>query len=61
MRGPPGPIPKPKPRPGHKINPYEQAAKEWLKGCSCSTNGKPEECHQCTEAYLKRIKQLKDT
>lgn len=28
---------------------------EWRKGCSCSTEGHPEECHDCTVVLIEAI------
>jgi len=28
---------------------------EWSKGCSCSSPGHPEECHECTVALIHSI------
>ena len=39
-------------------NKYEKACKEWLKGCSCAKPNKPEECKECTQAFLNHIKNL---
>ena len=40
------------------MNEYEKACLEWLKGCSCADFGKPEECEECTTAFLNHIKDL---
>ena len=40
------------------VNPFEKAALEWLRGCSCASTGKPEECEPCTSAFLIHIKTL---
>jgi hypothetical protein len=41
------------------MNKYERACREWLKGCSCSDEGKPEQCEECTESFLNKIRELK--
>lgn len=40
------------------MNKYEEACKEFLKGCTCSTNGHPEKCKQCLATFLIHIKRL---
>ena len=39
---------------------FEKACREWLKGCSCAEKDSPEECEECTEAFLRHIKTLVD-
>lgn len=41
-----------------KMNEYEKACREWLKGCSCADMQKPETCEECTKAFLEHIKSL---
>ena len=41
------------------MNLYEKSCKEWLKGCSCAGTNKPEECEECTKAFLENIKNIK--
>lgn len=38
------------------MNKYEKLCKEWLKSCSCAPPDKPEECSECTDAFLSAIK-----
>lgn len=33
------------------MTPLEMVA-EWRKGCSCASQGKPEECLECTRALI---------
>ncbi len=40
------------------MNDYERVCKEWLKGCSCATKDKPEDCEPCTKGFLDAIKSL---
>lgn len=37
-------------------NKYERMCKEWLKGCSCADKANPEECKECTKAFLDALK-----
>lgn len=37
---------------------YEESCKEWLKGCTNASEGNPEECEECTMAFLNHIKKL---
>lgn len=39
-------------------NKYEKACKEWLKGCSCSTPGKQQQCTECTDAFFDHLRYL---
>lgn len=41
------------------MNRYEKACREWLRGCSCADTSTPEECEECTSAFLQKIKSLK--
>ena len=38
-------------------NVWEKACREWLKGCSCD-EGDPEDCEECTKAFLAHVKRL---
>lgn len=40
------------------MNPFEKACREWLKGCTCATPGKPWECIQCTEGLHGHLAKL---
>jgi len=42
------------------MNLYEKSCKEWLKGCSCAGTNKPEECEECTKAFLENIKSINE-
>ena len=35
---------------------YEDICREWLKGCTCSAKESPEECKDCTDAFLRAVK-----
>lgn len=37
---------------------FEIACREWAKGCSCADAGSPEDCAECTQAFLDRVKKL---
>ncbi len=37
---------------------YEEVCEEWLKGCSCADSGKPEQCEECTAAFLESDKRI---
>lgn len=39
-------------------NPYEEACKEWLKGCSNTEDDTPYKCNMCTKAFYKELKRL---
>jgi len=41
-----------------KMNPYEQACKEWMKGCSCSREMSPADCYSCTAAFLEHVQKI---
>lgn len=41
------------------MNRYEKLCLEWLKGCSCSESGHPEQCKDCTEGFLEAVKNVK--
>ena len=45
--------------PKTNMNKWEKACREWLKGCSCADVSAPEECKDCTDAFLAHLKQLK--
>jgi len=47
----------PRPPVADKIQ-VNEACEEWLRGCSCADKNKPEDCKECTEAFLNRIKHL---
>lgn len=40
------------------MNKFEAACREWLKGCTCATPGKPWECVQCTEGLHAHLVKL---
>ncbi len=40
------------------MNKWEKACKEWLKGCSCSSANKQEECKDCTKAFHDHLREL---
>ena len=40
------------------MNKYEKVCKEWLKGCSCANDDHPEECKECTDAFMNRVKEM---
>ena len=40
-------------------NEWEEACQEFLKGCSCASDGKPWECAECTQAFHNRLMNLK--
>lgn len=44
-----------------KLTAYEEAAREWMKGCSCAPKGRPWECVACTEAFHAHLRMLMDT
>ena len=37
---------------------YEQSCKEWIKGCSNTMDGHPEDCEQCTRVLREHIEKL---
>ena len=37
---------------------YVKACREFLKSCSCSGNARPQECNECTDAFVKHIQKL---
>ena len=39
-------------------NKYEKACKEFLKGCTCATLDKQEECPECLRAFCDCIRKL---
>lgn len=41
------------------MNKWEKACREWLKGCSCAQDGKQEECQECIQAFLEKIREIK--
>jgi len=40
------------------VNDYEKACKEFLKGCSCSSENQQEECTECLKAFCDKLRQL---
>lgn len=46
---------------GEQVNPYQSACEEWLNGCSNAEDGHPEQCQDCTTAFLDRIRQIGTT
>ena len=40
------------------MNKWEKACREWLKSCSCASWEAPEECKECTDAFLNHLKYL---
>jgi len=49
-------------KPAEKMNPYEEACKEFLKGCPDTKihNTPPSACFSCTAAFLKHIEKLSE-
>ena len=41
-----------------EMNPYEKACKEWLKGCSNTTEANPAYCYSCTQAFLGHVQSI---
>ena len=41
-----------------KMNKWEKACKEFLKGCSCTKIYLQEECEPCLKAFLNHIRKL---
>ncbi|MBV7475388.1 hypothetical protein [Pseudoxanthomonas sp. PXM05] len=42
-------------------NDYEEACREWMRGCSNAPAGKPWECAECTAAFHARLLKLTGT
>jgi hypothetical protein len=40
------------------MNAWEKACREWLKGCSCASANRQEECAECTKAFLDHLRNL---
>lgn len=40
------------------MNAWEQACREWMKGCSCAAKGQPWQCIACTRAFHGRLETL---
>lgn len=43
------------------MNEYEKACLEFLRGCSCANDGRPQECEECAAAFVDHIKSLTPT
>lgn len=37
---------------------YEQSCKEWMKGCSNTIGGHPEDCQECTRVFREHLEKL---
>jgi hypothetical protein len=34
---------------------FAAACREWIKGCTCAPADRPQECQQCTAAFLNAV------
>jgi hypothetical protein len=34
---------------------FAGACREWIKGCTCAPRDAPQECKECTDAFLKAV------
>lgn len=34
---------------------FSNACREWIKGCSCAPANAPQECKECTDAFLNAV------
>jgi hypothetical protein len=43
------------------MNEFEKACREFLKGCSCVSEGRQETCPDCLEAFCNRLRSIKES
>jgi hypothetical protein len=34
---------------------FASACREWIKGCTCAPADRPQECKECTDAFLNAV------
>ncbi len=34
---------------------FASACREWIKGCSCAAADRPQDCKECTDAFLNGV------